>query len=98
MSRIEKISTGDQDTVLRITNGMLRKIPRSENVEFRGRLQLLLSKILVLCHDSGMVKGEIAKTQIGELNRRREKKEKEGKEEDWEEKEKERERERKRGN
>lgn len=72
MCKIQNVSFGDQDTVLRITNGMLRKIPKSENIEFRGRLQLLLSKILILCHDSGMVKSEIAKTQVGDLHKKQE--------------------------
>jgi hypothetical protein len=44
---------------------MLKRIPKSDNIEFRGRLHLLLSKILRLCHDSGMVKHEISQNQIG---------------------------------
>lgn len=72
MSRIQNISISDQDLALRITNGMLRKIPKSENIEFRGRLQLLLTKILVFGHDSGMVRSEIAKTDVGNLNKQKE--------------------------
>lgn len=69
MSKIENVSLADQNILLRITNGMLRRIPKSDNIEFRGRLHLLLSKILRLCHDSGMVRAQIADVQVGELDK-----------------------------
>lgn len=51
------MSVNDQNTLLRITNSMLKRISKAQDVEFRGRLHIALSKVLRLCHESG-VKGK----------------------------------------
>ena len=47
---------------------MLKRIPKSQDIEFRGRLHILLSKILRLCHISGMVKHDVSTVTTGAID------------------------------
>jgi THO complex subunit 1 len=54
VGRLENVEANDQNTLLRITNTMLKRISKAQDIEFRGRLYIALSKMLKLCHESGL--------------------------------------------
>lgn len=70
MSKKEKIISIDkeQNSILKICNGIFKKLSRSQDIELRGNLQILISKLLPLCHPSGVnfnfTKNPYVKTEI----------------------------------
>lgn len=54
VGQLENVDSFDQNTLLRIINSMLKRISKAQDIQFRGRLHIALSKMLKLCHDSGM--------------------------------------------
>jgi len=54
VGKLEVVEASDQNTLLRMTNTMLKRISKAQDIEFRGRLHIALSKMLKLCHESGL--------------------------------------------
>ena len=48
-----KLEQMDEYKLLRIINTLLKRISKTEDFHMRGELQMSLTKILTLCHDSG---------------------------------------------
>lgn len=54
----------DSNKLLRIINTLLKRISKTEDFHIRGELQMSLTKILSLCHDSGFhSRSSVAKTE-----------------------------------
>lgn len=54
----------DSNKLLRIINTLLKRISKTEDFHIRGELQMSLTKILSLCHDSGFhSRSSAAKTE-----------------------------------
>ena len=54
VGRLDIVEAADQNTLLRMTNTMLKRISKAQDIEFRGRLHIALCKMLKLCHESGL--------------------------------------------
>ena len=48
-----KLEQMEEYKLLRIINTLLKRISKTEDFHVRGELQMSLTKILTLCHDSG---------------------------------------------
>jgi len=54
VGRLDGVEPAEQNTLLRMTNSMLKRISKAQDIEFRGRLHIALCKMLKLCHESGL--------------------------------------------
>lgn len=60
VARLDVMDPTDQNTLLRMTNTMLKRISKAQDIEFRGRLHIALCKMLKLCHESGLRNRSVA--------------------------------------
>lgn len=64
MGKLDDVEPTDQNSLLRITNSMLKRVSKAQDIEFRGRMHIALSKMLKLCHESGLKNKGISASSV----------------------------------